>query len=187
MVEDRNQQEQEGDFIKLGGMARDAIAEVDGPSEIRWRAGGVVGEAGEEASDAPDGNAQGEWDGVEIAGGGAESDVALGEFDDESAEDEGSDDGFTSVEIHRVGEVVPGKFGVFEPEQQFGAEGRSRYGRSDHRPADRCGDRIAEAAAECQIGAEGDEVGESFEEDVRVDGVTPKVYVDREICRSEME
>jgi hypothetical protein len=40
-------------------VARDAVAEVDGPGETRGRAAGVVGEAGEEASDAADGDAEG--------------------------------------------------------------------------------------------------------------------------------
>jgi hypothetical protein len=44
--------------------------------------------------------------------------------------------------------LVPGKFGIFEPEEKFGAEGGSCYSRGDHGPADRRGDGIAEAAAE---------------------------------------
>jgi hypothetical protein len=77
-------------------MAGDAVAEVDGPGEIRRRAVGVVGEAGEEASDAADGDAEGEGDGVEVAGRVAQSDVAFGEFDADQAEDECADDGFAS-------------------------------------------------------------------------------------------
>ena len=62
----------------MSGVAGDGVAEVDGPGKIGRRAVGVVGEAGEEASDASDGDAEGEGDGVEVAGGGSESDVALG-------------------------------------------------------------------------------------------------------------
>jgi hypothetical protein len=68
-------------------MAGDAVAEVYGPREIGGSAVGVVGEAGEEASDASDGDAEGEGDGVEVAGGSAESDVAFDEFDGDEASD----------------------------------------------------------------------------------------------------
>lgn len=82
---------------------------------------------------------------------------------------------------------MPGEFGVFEPEQKFGAEGGSGYSCGDQGPADGGGDGIAEEAAEREIDAEGDEVGNRFEEDVRVDAVSPKVNVDREIYGGEME
>ncbi len=82
-------------------MAGDAVAEVDGPGQSCRGAVGVVGEAGEEAADASDGDAEGEGDGVEVAGGCAESDVALGEFDGEEAEDEGADDGLAADQDRR--------------------------------------------------------------------------------------
>ena len=61
-------------------MAGDAVAEVDGPGESGGSSVGVVGEAGEEASDAADGDAERERNGVEVASGTAESDVALEEL-----------------------------------------------------------------------------------------------------------
>jgi hypothetical protein len=132
----------------LGGVAGDVVAEVDGPGEIGGSAVGVVGEAGEETSDAADGDAEGEGDGVEVAGGGAESDVALGEFDADQAEGEGADDGFAADEVGGVVQAVQGELRVFEPEQEFGADGGSGYGGGDDGPAEWGGDGVGEAAAE---------------------------------------
>jgi hypothetical protein len=86
LVEDWDQEQKEGDFVKLGRMTRDTVAEVDGPWQIRRDAVGVVGEAGEEASDPADSDAEGEGDGVEVSGGVAESDVAFGELDADETE-----------------------------------------------------------------------------------------------------
>jgi hypothetical protein len=95
-------------------VARDAVAEVDGPGERGGRAVGVVGEAGEEASDAADGNTDGERDGVEVAGGLVESDVAFDQLDGDQASGERADDGFASDEIGGVVEAAPGELRVFE-------------------------------------------------------------------------
>jgi hypothetical protein len=161
-------------------VARDAVAEVDGPGEIRGRAVGVVGEAGEEASDAADGDAESERDGVEVAGGLVESDVAFDEFDGDEACGERADDGFASDEIGGVVEAVPGEFGVFEQVEKLRAESGAGYGCGNDGPAEGNGDGIAEAAAENEVNTEGDEVGESFEEDVRVNAVGAEGDVDGE-------
>jgi hypothetical protein len=163
-------------------MAGDAVAEVYGPGEICRRAVGVVGEAGEEASDASDGDAESEGDGVEVAGGGAESDVAFDEFDGDDASGERADDGFAAGEISGVVQTLPGELRVFEPEQGSGAEGGSGYGGGDGRPAEWSGDGISEAAAEGEIDGEGDEVGERFEKQVGMDDVGAKVEIDGEAC-----
>ena len=55
------EEEQEGDFVELGGVARDAVAEVDFPRKARWEnTVGVIRESGEEAADAADGDAEDE-------------------------------------------------------------------------------------------------------------------------------
>ena len=54
-----NQCEQEEDFVELGGMAGDAVPEVDGPGKVGGVAVGVVGETGKEATDASDSDAEG--------------------------------------------------------------------------------------------------------------------------------
>jgi len=179
-VEERNQEEQEGDLVELGGVARDAVAEVDGPGEAGGRAVGVVGEAGEKASDATDGDAEGERDGVEVAGGMAQSNVAFDEFDGDEAAGEGTDDGFASDEVGGVVEVVHGEDGVFEPEQKFGAERGSGNGGGERGPAEWGREGISEAAAELEIDAEADEVGEGFEEKMRVDAPGAEVEIVRE-------
>ena len=163
-------------------MAGDAVAEVDGPGEIRGRAVGVVGEAGEETSDAADGDAEGERDGVQVAGGVAQSDVTFGEFDGDESEGEGADDCFASDEVGRIVQTVPGELRVLEPEQEFGADGASGDGGGDDGPAERSCDGVGEAAAECEVDGERDEVGERFKEEVGVDGVGSEVQINGEGC-----
>jgi hypothetical protein len=170
MKKERDQGQQEDDFVELSGVAGDAVAEVDGPGEIRGSAVGVVGEAGEETSDASDGDAEGERDGVKVAGGGAESDVAFGEFDGEESEDEGADDGFASDEVGRIVQAMPGELRVLEPEEEFGADGGSGYGGGDDGPAERSRDGVGEVAAEQEVDDECDDIGERFKEEVRVGG-----------------
>jgi len=179
-VEERNQEEQEGDLVELGGVARDAVAEVDGPGEAGGRAVGVVGEAGEEASDAADGDAKGERDGVEVTGGVTESDIALDEFDGDQAASEGADDGFASDEGGGVVEVVQSEGGIFEPVEELGAERGSGDGGGEGGPAKRRGDGVSEAAAELEIDAEADNVGEGLEKKMGVDAPGAEVEIERE-------
>ncbi len=162
-------------------MAGDAVAEVYGPGEMSRRAVGVVGEAGEEASDAADGDAEGEGDRVEISGGDAQSDVTFDEFDSEEAEGKGSDDGFASDEVIRVVEVLQGEARIFEPEQKFGAEGRAGDCGGDDGPAERRLNGIAETAAESEVDEERCDVGKSFEKEMRMNSVGAEVQVVREV------
>ena len=182
MKQERDQGEEEEDFVELGGVAGDVVAEVDGPGEARRSAVGVVGEAGEEASDASDGDTEGEGDGVEVAGGGAEADVAFGEFDADQTEGEGADDGFASDEVGGVVQAVKGELRVLEPEQEFGAQRASGDGGGDDGPAERGGDGVGEAAAEGEVDGEGNTVGEGLEEEVGVEGVGAEVEIVREGC-----
>jgi len=167
-------------------VAGDAVAEVDGPGKRGGSAVGIVGEAGQEAADASDGDAECEGDGIEVACGLAESDVALHEFDGDQAEGESTDDRLSSHEVGGIVKVVPGEFGIFETEEELRAESGSGHGGGDHSPTDWGRERIAEATAEGEIEAEGDEVSQRFKEDVRVDEVVTEVKVDGEMCGGEM-
>jgi len=168
-------------------VAGDAVAEIDGPGEGGVGAVGVVGETGEEAADASDGDAEGEWDGVEVAGGLVDADVALEEFNGDQTEDQGADDGFSSQEVGGVMEILQGELGVFEQVEESWTKSGSGDSGGDHGPADRSGDGIAEAAAQREIDTEGNDVGESFKKDVGVDYVSPEVEIDGEICGGGME
>jgi hypothetical protein len=76
--------------------------------------------------------------------------------------------------------------GVFDPEEEFGAESGPGDGGGDYRPTNWSGERIAEAAAEGEVDAEGDEVGQSFKEEVRVDFVGAQRDINGKL-RGEME
>jgi len=75
---------------------------------------------------------------------------------------------------------------IFHPKEEFGAESGPGDSGGDYGPTDGRGERIAEAAAEQKIDAEGDEVGDSFEEDVGMDFVRTQRDVDGKL-RGEME
>ncbi len=167
-------------------MARDAISEVDGPGKIRGRAVGVVGEASEEATNAADGDPNCEREGVEVAGGLAETDIALGQLDGEEAEGECADDRLTSKQVRRIVKVVPSELRVFQPEQKLRADRRSGNGDGDHGPAQWGGDWVAESVAKREVDAERDDVGERFEKYVGMDYVAAKVEIERK-ARPGME
>jgi hypothetical protein len=77
-------------------------------------------------------------------------------------------------------QAVQGELRVLEPEQEFGAQRASGYGGGDDGPAERGGDGVGETAAESEVDAEGDDVGERFEEEVGMEGVGAEVEVVRE-------
>jgi len=129
-------------------MTRDAVAEVDSPRESCGNSVSIVGKACEKATDASHRDAKSEGDGVEIAGGLMEPDVALHELDGEEAEDESADDGFSSCKVRGVLEVMPGELRVFDPEEEFGTESGSGNGGGDNGPSDWRGERIAKAVAQ---------------------------------------
>jgi hypothetical protein len=73
------------DLVELGGMAGDAVAEINSPRKRGARAEGIVGKASEEAAEAPDGNPYAEGDGEEVSGAGVNVLKALGNFNGEPA------------------------------------------------------------------------------------------------------
>ncbi len=71
---------------------------------------------------------------------------------------------------------------VFEPEDEFGPECSAGDCGGYDRPTQRSDEGISEAAAECEVDAERDDVGKCFEEEVRVESVGAEVDVEREGC-----
>lgn len=72
------EQDDEENFVELGGMAADAVAEVDAPRQRGGGAGGLVIDAGEEAANAPDGDTDAQRKGKEVAGTDGNAEQALG-------------------------------------------------------------------------------------------------------------
>ncbi len=66
---------------------------------------------------------------------------------------------------------------VFQPEQKLGAEGRAGDCRGDGGPAKWGDDGISETAAEAKVDEERDDIGKSFEEKMRMDGITADMKV----------
>src|SRR5882672_1397732 len=68
-------------FVELHRMAMDAVAEIDAPRQVRGRAVGEIGEAGEEAAPAAHGDGGGEGRGEDDAGRACDAGEALEGFD----------------------------------------------------------------------------------------------------------
>jgi len=97
-------------------MARYSIAEVDSPRNACGIAVSVIRKACEETSDAANGDAYRQRDGIEIAGGGAKSDAAFHDFNEHEAEDQRSDDGLAAEKVRRVVKMLQSLLRVFQPE-----------------------------------------------------------------------
>src|SRR5882672_1719859 len=108
-IEKRDEQQEEDDFVKLGRMAGNAIAEIYTPGQESRRAVGIVGESGEKASNASDGNAERERYGVQIACGLTQSNVALDKFNRDEASDERTNDSLPADEVGRIVQITPGQ------------------------------------------------------------------------------
>ena len=165
-VEDRGEQEEEDDFVELGGMARDAVAEVDGPGERGGLAVGVVGEAGEEAADAADGDAEAEGDGEEVARTGADAEERLGDFHDEPAAEKASDDGFAAGEKKRR-PVEADARGLLQQAEEAAAGECAECGGGEDEPSPFVGEGVASACALYFIEAVSGGVGEGLEDGVQ--------------------
>lgn len=87
--------------------------------------------------------------------------------------------------------MVPGEERVFKPVEKFRAERGTGDSGGDDGPAEWGGDGISEAAAEREVNAEGDEVRERFEEQMRMNDVAAEVQVvgepEREMGRQKDE
>src|SRR5206468_2805016 len=77
--EDDCDEEQGDDFVELRRMPR-AVAEIDCPWQTRVVAVGVIGQAGEEAADASDGDAEDECGDISVAAAAVQAAEFFGDF-----------------------------------------------------------------------------------------------------------
>ena len=146
-IKKRNQDEKKYDLVELGRMTVDAIAEVDAPWECGGSAISIVGESGQEAADATDGDAERKRNGVEVARRMPDANVLLHEFDGNEAKDKRADNGFPGNEVSGVVEIVPSELRILDPVKKLGPDRRASQGRGNDRPAQRSREGIAEALA----------------------------------------
>jgi hypothetical protein len=88
MAKGQGEQGKKENFVELGGMAGDAVAEVYSPRKVGGRAEGIVSKACKEAADAANGNADAKGNGEEISGPGVNVLEAFGNFDRQPAADD---------------------------------------------------------------------------------------------------
>lgn len=164
-VEEESKRDEEDHFVELGGVAGDAVAEVDAPGERGGCAEGVVGEAGEEAADAADGDADAERDGEKVSGAGVDSANALGDFNRDPSAEETADDGFAAGLKKSVpcdGEAR----GLLEDAEDSGAEESSDGCSGDDDPTLLVGEEVSGSPAGAAVELIAGGVGEDFEESV---------------------
>jgi hypothetical protein len=164
-VEDEGEGDKEEELVELGGVAGDAVAEVDGPGEGGGDAVGVVGEAGDEAAEAADGDADAEGDGEEVAGAGADAGEELDELDGEPAAEQAADDGLAAG-LQQLGPVQAEFRGLFEETEEAradeGADGRG----GDDGPAAVVGEGVAALGALMAVDGKAGRVAEGLKEGV---------------------
>lgn len=148
-------------------MAADAVAEVDAPGQRGGRAVGVVGQAGEEAPDAANGDAEAERDGEEVAGAGADSCDCLGDLDGEPAAQQAADDRLASGK-QQIAPVEAGDRNVFQQTEDAAAEERSDSGRRDDQPAAVVPQRIAFCLARSPVEGEAADIAEGLKDGVQL-------------------
>lgn len=127
---------EEKDFINLRGVARNAVAKVDAPGKHGGFAVGVVGETGQEAPNATNGDAKAEWDGEEIAGAGANAGKEFHELHTAPATEQATDDRFAASGDCKELLPMEARSGQFlQNAEKAAANQSSDRGRSYDRPA----------------------------------------------------
>jgi hypothetical protein len=119
--EDGGDEEQDGDLVELRRVSR-AVAEIDRPGEIRVVAVGVIGQTGEEAADASDGDAEEEGGDISIAAAAVQAAEFFGDFDADPPAQQSADDRFAFSPDHRVVAVMPVLREGFDDGQEFCAD-----------------------------------------------------------------
>jgi hypothetical protein len=165
-VEEESKRDEEDHFVELGGVAGDAVAEVDAPGERGGCSVGVVGEASEKAAYTADGDADAEWDGEEVSRAGVDSANALGDFNRDPSAEESADDGFASG----LEEGSPGDGearGLLEDAEDSGAKERADGSSRDDDPTLLVGEEVSGSPAGAAVELIAGGVGEDFEESVK--------------------
>ena len=114
------------------------------------------------------------------------SGVALHEFDKDETEDQGTDDCFSSHQICGFFDISPGELRVFQQKKKFRTKRTPCYSCGENCPAVKSINGVSESAAQPEVEPKGDDVGQSFEEQVRVNAVTADLEIDGELyCEME--
>lgn len=166
------QQRHRRDFVKLGGVAANAIAEIDAPGQCSGGAVGKIGEAGEKASNASDGDSSRDGQCEKIAGAGGDFQSALGPLDGRRAAEQAADNGFAGHQVQRMVQLCQRRSRIFQPGQQLAAQCGPDGGGHDNRESIRIADHVA-AAAFAEINAKGDAIRQPFEKRVGIQRILP--------------
>ena len=167
-------------------MAGDVVAEVDGPGEGGGCAVGLVGEAGEEAADASDGDGDGEGVDPGVAGALGGAGEFFGDFDADPTAHEASDDGLAVEPRIDAGDGGLGFMSAeaFSPGEQFGPD-KSAADRADDgpEPAFKVAHTVLRlnAGLDGQMRGEADGVGDALHHAVRMHGHAKEVKVIRKL------
>src|SRR5512140_3718368 len=100
-------------------MATNAVAEIDARGKRGCDAVGVIGEAGQETTDATDSDADDQRENKKVAGGAALADTGFHEFHGEETSDETADNGLASHEERKVTPMLQSFCRILEKEEQF--------------------------------------------------------------------
>src|ERR1700756_3112233 len=95
------------------------ITEIDAPWQTRRSTIRIVAQTGEEASDAPDGDADRKRHCVKVTGRSPQSDVTLHELNGNEPSDEGPNDRLAPNQIGRVVQVLESLPRILKPVEKL--------------------------------------------------------------------
>jgi len=158
-AQEGGEQEQKEDFVELGGMAADAVAEVDSPRQMRGLAVGVICQPCKEAADAANRDTDAERQRKQVAGPSLNSAEALDDFYANPSAQQAAHNGFAAWGDEQ-GKQVPGSPSVahggplLRKPKEAAAEERANGGRGQYGPTLRLGDNVTLAGtqeAKCRV------------------------------------
>ncbi len=158
---------EENDLIRLDRMPCNAVAEVHAPGQSRGLSVRIVRQAGQEASDPPNADAETKGQGEEIAGAGADTLDLLDDFDGNPSAKKASDDSLSAArgEPLRQGDRRPRR--LLQHAKHAAADQRTDHRRRNHTPALPFLKHIASVAARGPVCAKPKRIAQRFKDRVQ--------------------
>lgn len=136
---------EENNFVKIDGVARNAVAKINSPGKRRRQAVCAVRQTCEVATESPDCQTEDERVSHQIARRSRDADDFFGDFHASQAAEQATHDGFVA---HPNEQIESGKmFGILQNTQQMAAQQCTRRCADENPPAIVVADKVLTASA----------------------------------------
>src|SRR6185312_3717723 len=149
-------------------MTWDSVAEVDAPGKRGWLAVGVVGEAGEEAANAADGDADTERNSEKVSGTRADGEEAFYDFNGPPAAQQAAHNRLAAAGDEELVPMPAVARGLLQQAENAASEQGANGNRGDNQPAAFVGERVTLPIAHMAIDKIAAEVSKGFENKVEL-------------------